>query len=50
MIGVTQLAESVKAKSKDENYLPEIINNNQAITPTWGGLSPGIVCESKEIN
>lgn len=41
MIGVSNLAESVKAKNKDENYQPEIINNNQAINPTCGGESPG---------
>jgi len=40
MIGVSHLAESVKAKSKDENYQLEIINNNQAINPTCGGESP----------
>ena len=41
MIGVSNLAESVKAKNKDENYQPEIINDNQAISPTCGGESPG---------
>ena len=40
MIGVSHLAESVKAKSEDENYQLEIINNKQAITPTCGGESP----------
>ena len=42
MIGVSHLADSVKAKSKDENYQPEIMNNNQAISPTCGGESPGV--------
>jgi hypothetical protein len=48
MIGVSQFAESIKAKSKDENYLPKIITNNQAISPTWGGKSPGVCREGKE--
>lgn len=40
MIGVSYLADSVKAKSLDENYQPEIIDNYQAINPTCGGESP----------
>ena len=34
MIGVSYLADSVKAKNQDENYQPEIKNNNQAIDRT----------------
>ncbi len=40
MIGVFNLADSIKAKSKDENYQPEIVNNNQAIPRRTSGESP----------
>jgi len=43
MIGVSNLAESVKAKSKEETYQAEIRNNNQAIALPCGGESPGVV-------
>ena len=45
MIGVSNLAESVNAKSQDENYQPDILNDHQAIYPTCGGKSPGEVSE-----
>lgn len=45
MIGVSDLAESVNAKSQDENYQPENLNDHQAIYPTCGGKSPGGVSE-----
>ena len=42
MIGVSHLANSVNAKNQDDNFQSEIINNNQAISPTCEGESPGL--------
>lgn len=34
MIGVSHLADSIKAKSEDDNYQSEKMNYHQAINPT----------------